>query len=84
DLAYVLPMTELLPAFRGKLVFKSGASYLIHNLQTAFESAPVENAGTYVPHLYGNASLIYSNQRWSVSVTGQYIGSECSICALPA
>ena len=33
---------------------------------------------------YANVSLIWSDHNLAVSVTGQYIGSECFICALPS
>ena len=84
DLAYVLPTTALFPSFPGKLTLKSNASYLFHNLQTSVDAAPVENAGNNNPRMYANVSLIWSEHNLAVSVTGQYIGSECFICALPS
>ena len=84
DLAYVLPTTALFPSFPGKLTLKSNASYLFHNLQTSVDAAPVENAGNNNPRMYANVSLIWSDHNLAVSVTGQYIGSECFICALPS
>ncbi|HEY2533564.1 MAG TPA: TonB-dependent receptor [Xanthobacteraceae bacterium] len=83
DLAYVLPTSALFPSFPGKLVLKSSASYLFHNLQQSVDASAVENAGNNNPRLSANASLIWSNRNLTVSVTGQYIGSECFICALP-
>jgi len=83
DLAYVLPTSVFFPSFPGKLVLKSAASYLFHNLQASIDAAPVENAGNNNPRLLANASLIYSEHNLTVSVTGQYVGSECFICALP-
>ncbi len=84
DLSYVLPTSGLFPAFPGKLTLKSNASYLFHNLQASVDAAPVENAGNNNPSMYANVSLIWSNHNVAVSLTGQYIGSECFICALPA
>ena len=84
DLSYALPMSGWFPSFPGKLTLKSNASYLFHNHQQSVDAAPIENAGNNNPRMYANASLIWSNRNLAVSVTGQYIGSECFICALPA
>jgi iron complex outermembrane recepter protein len=84
DLSYRLPTELLFPSLPGKLTLKSNASYLFHNRQQSVDAAPVENAGNNNPRMYANVSLIYSTHDLALSVTGQYIGSECFICALPA
>lgn len=83
DLSYLLPTSSLFPSFPGQLTLKSNASYLFHNHQMSVDAAPVENAGNFIPRMYANVSLIWSNHNLALSLTGQYIGSECFICALP-
>lgn len=73
-LDYTLPLNRLFESANGRLNFRLSASYT-DTLRSTLLGQVIENAGTAIPKWTGLGSIGYSNDRMTLQLGGQYVGS---------
>ena len=73
-LDYSLPLDQLFTNADGRLNLRTSASYT-STLRSTLLGQVIENAGTAIPHWTGISSIGYSNDKMTVQLGGQYMGS---------